>query len=378
MILDRERIREFDDISIKRNGSLSKLSDVVSKAKIADDYYLFVGLGGLGMETLAKLKSQMQRTFEIPKDRELPENIRLLAIDSDRHEIHAYSCGRDDKDLNEFTETFNLYENNMRIEFVLRNFPSEIIEWMDKDLCNHYIPTNEGCGAFRQIGRYMFFKQYSSLKKVIADKISSLVSLKRPDAKLNIYIISGLGGGTGSGIIIDIAYLIHSIVQQQNIDSTLTGCLFMPDIQYANWNDQYICNNLKRNCYAALMEIDNFIDTANFSSNYGSVEVNLQRPVFDRCLLLSAANEHDGQSVKDIKSKTQQTLNNFYIAALSTTEQGMSIESFLENLGSAVKVSVEDMNGVSSHTHFKIKEYEKIYEDSTKHGDYVGLHLNFK
>lgn len=97
--LTNEQLKKFDMIRIAKSGSLSGLSAAMNKSDMAENAYLFISLGGLGMETLAKLKSQIERTIKIPEGKDKPDNVDYLAIDSDDDGIKKYCTGRVNENL---------------------------------------------------------------------------------------------------------------------------------------------------------------------------------------------------------------------------------------------------------------------------------------
>ena len=68
-----------------------------------------------------------------------------------------------------------------------------------------------GAAGNRQIGRLMFSNAYEEIRALLFNKIDEMY-MKSTDGdgvgKLDFLIISGVAGGTGSGMIIDLAYNI--------------------------------------------------------------------------------------------------------------------------------------------------------------------------
>lgn len=356
-----EQLREFDKINIAKSGSLSRLSETIHKAETADNAYLFISLGGLGMGTLAKLKSQIERTFVIPEGKDRPDNVDFLAIDSDVEGIKDYLTGRVNESL-KINDIFNLFDPSMIAEFSAKKFPQEVKAWMDPELRDKYMPTGAGCGGFRQVGRYMLFNGYYDLKQVIDRKIRNLKAATSTmvNPKFIVYLICGLGGGTGSGMIVDAAYLVRSIVERYVIYTyKLVGCLMTADVQFGEITDSATREYLKKNCYCALKEIDSFIESANYSMNYGSQIVTSTERIFDNCILLTGRDETGSLIGAKSKDKVQSILNNFLIE-LSTKSDltnkdnsgNMTIDAFLDNSSVAIPIVVNNLS-YPKNAHFK-------------------------
>ena len=305
--LTNEQLKKFDMIRIAKSGSLSGLSAAMNKSDMAENAYLFISLGGLGMETLAKLKSQIERTIKIPEGKDKPDNVDYLAIDSDDDGIKKYCTGRVNENL-KTNNIYSLFDPSMVAVFTAKKFPPSVKAWMDPGLPEQYTPTGAGCGGFRQVGRYMIFNRYNDLKSNIEEKIKNLkaATASMINPKFIIYLICGLGGGTGSGTIIDATYLIRSCASQY-VSNTykLVGCLMTADVQFSEITDSATREYLKKNCYCALKEIDSFIESANYSMNYGSQIVTSTERIFDNCILLTGRDETGSLIGAKSKDKVQ-------------------------------------------------------------------------
>ena len=72
-----------------------------------------------------------------------------------------------------------------------------------------------GASGIRQAGRYLLFGEdaFQKLRNALYNKLQSLHNQIVDSAKeeLIVYIFAGVGGGTGSGTVIDIPYIVRKI-----------------------------------------------------------------------------------------------------------------------------------------------------------------------
>lgn len=336
--LTQDYLKKFDVINIAKNGSMSNFSDSIGKFKMADNNYLFVSLGGLGMEALARLKTEMARTVEIPEGFDKPANVEFLAIDSDRKTIEKRTSGDYECNLNGTNEVFEIFNNNLLAAWSLDNIDDSIKEWIDPRLFANYAPSGLGCGGIRQVGRYLLAGNRLALHNVITAKMNRLIGTN-PGKRLIVYIICGIGGGTGSGTVIDATYLIRKVNEVLRLPNTkIGGCLMLADVQYSDIADESVRKYLQHNCYAALKEINYFMGKPSYYLKYpDGYVVASDEQIFNTCILLSGLQQHHGTMATNSKNKCCEVLNNLLIdlctqSQLHQANGGtMPIDSFLDN-----------------------------------------------
>ncbi|MEK7813644.1 MAG: tubulin-like doman-containing protein, partial [Candidatus Desantisbacteria bacterium] len=158
----------------------------------------------------------------------------------------------------------------------------------------------EGAGQIRPYGRLGFFHRFdvisSKIKKacervtnpanhkIMLDKYGINVNFNN----VNIYIVNSLAGGTGSGIFLDVAFLVKHL--QQN--ARTIGFLILPRI----FGDVPRCD---ANGYAALMELDYYSYGHHFEVEWTPREpLSIPSPPFDYCYLMDGVNE-TGMTISD-------------------------------------------------------------------------------
>ncbi|MBQ9986078.1 MAG: hypothetical protein IJP38_07195 [Oscillospiraceae bacterium] len=248
-----------------------------------DQPTVIIGLGGLGCSTVNQLKRQIMK--RVNRDY---NTIRFLAIDSDERDLRQHDA------LSPGEETVCLFDLSIpALAAAPWAVPPHIKAWMNTE----YRPqlNGQGCGAIRQNGRFSLAVPavYDRVRSKLRDVICSARDVA-PGGGVNVILIAGISGGTGSGTFIDMAYLVQDVllcdIGMAKSCFDIRAYLYMPDVQYAIPG---VCRPaLDRNAYAALKELDYYMNIQKSGGVYkwpfaeGSVK-NSRYQVFDFCTLVS-------------------------------------------------------------------------------------------
>ena len=253
---------------------------------------VIIGLGGTGSDAVIRLKREVYSRLK-PDDVNavIPRynNIRYLLVDSDDSKVGKMT-GRV-SDIDKRTEYFSLANSAIKEIFsakeVLKNRPE--MQWLD------YEHISVGAGAIRQVGRFLLVDQARELYDKI--KATILSAVEKSMGELNVHICTGLSGGTGSGIFLDVCYMVREVLNELGRRANVCGYFFLPDV---NLNVPVITADswskyLKANGYAALKELDycmNFHGNKDrFKMNYGFKEIESRERPVDLCCLISTTDE---------------------------------------------------------------------------------------
>lgn len=221
---------------------------------------LIIGLGGTGTDTLLATKDTILNRFQL-KDKKLPDNIKLLALDTDEG-ILKKSRGTTKIASSEF-----VLLNDANISANLHDkskMPDFFKNWVNPSLM---IPDGakvgvKGAGGIRQIGRYLLISNYKKIYDAVSSHIKSVMTAAPGGTVTDIIILSGISGGTGSGTFIDMGYIVRKVCNDLVIGSLqkqITAYLYLPDVNLGNPDvpsDAY--DYIKCNGYAALKDLDYF------------------------------------------------------------------------------------------------------------------------
>lgn len=165
--------------------------------------FIFIGTGGMGKETVARIKylteeANMKNTF-------------FLGLDIDKR----YST--------DFTRdipmpSINVSNPAQEIEALLEN--EEFLKWWPK---GHQIYTSlsgsSAAGQIRINGRFALFSRYIKIKNEISSLIKqakNIADVDPEDDNIYVFLITSLGGGTGAGIFLDISFIIRNELGDRN------------------------------------------------------------------------------------------------------------------------------------------------------------------
>lgn len=277
---------------------------------------VIIGLGGTGAEVLVRTRRMLIDTFG---DLSRIPIVRFLYIDTDPQWWNEQTT-KVERDVQLMpTEYIDAQVHDARS--LLNNINSghqPNWKWLSVEQINvHHITS--GAGTIRQLGRLCFWFHYASIAERLRDVISNLIQSQHEDfmreqydidiqAGINIHVVAGLAGGTGSGMLLDLTYLVRKIchdlsLQDQSIE--INGYLVLPQA----FSDLAGANALA-NGYAVLKELNYYSYVPNpnaplaplfrvprWDADYLQDQVNRVQfegqPPFDHCYLLGLANPNN-------------------------------------------------------------------------------------
>ncbi len=250
---------------------------------------LLIGLGGTGLKTVAKVKEKLAPYL---KDTKL---IKFLVLDSDKNE-RALKVLAPDEYINIGVPGIGQILQNL-------DTPSNkyIKPWFPKDIPFKVMSGDEGAKQFRPIGRVYLFKNidkvFNQVDVVVKSLRAALVGPEDVSKTINVFMISSICGGTGSGILLDMAYIVRHVVEVENASPlNLQAFLILPTAFHPfPVKDETEKQHLFANGYGALKEIDYFMDpmrNTTFEVQYSETRrVSSSKQPFDVCYLIDDENE---------------------------------------------------------------------------------------
>ncbi|MBE0541771.1 MAG: hypothetical protein IH623_10335 [Verrucomicrobia bacterium] len=284
---------------------------------------LVIVIGGTGAEILAPNR---RRTIDEFGSMENVPMIRHLYIDTDprwyknQQSQVEKSIRLSDEDFVDiqFPGAAELYRGIKR-----GSYPH--YSWFDLQKLENLKSVTDGAGTVRQMARLAFWFHYSKIRDAIERQLDAL----RPDSVatymrtrhgtqlvegINIYIVAGLGGGTGSALWLETAYLVQKILLDKGITGSnqIVGYGVLPqaykDLSGANAlaNGYAVLKEL--NYYSYLYSPTNQLATVygepTWDADYLRDTVNRvtfkRQPPFKYCYLVDSRNEYVDLHRKDI------------------------------------------------------------------------------
>lgn len=185
---------------------------------------LIIGLGGTGSLALQYIKRKIRERLEYYKVGSFPKKIpfiEYLVLDTTAQEEMIEKFPED--------EFFNMGHKNISRIISGLEFQSDynILKWFPRGLDPGQIDS--GAGGIRHIGRLCFFLSQPEIANRIKNKIKNITyypEIKRflnehlrnlmieEGSTINLHIVTSLCGGTGSGCLLDTAYLVKHIISE--------------------------------------------------------------------------------------------------------------------------------------------------------------------
>lgn len=248
---------------------------------------IVIGLGGTGLKTVVSLKRK------IPKDARTL--LKFFCIDSDKNEVL----------INELEPDEYLNVSVPGVSSIVGNLRSESAEfirpWFPSNLNFKVVSGDEGAKQFRPMGRLYLFRNVDKVFNAI-DMATKQLRAKFADVKIasktiNVYLISSTCGGTGSGMLLDVAYIVRKVIEEENaIPALIKGILFLPTAFHPfPISDEAEKKHIFANGYATLKEIDFYMNPNNESEykvQFSKTRVvSSKKQPFDVCYLIDDENE---------------------------------------------------------------------------------------
>lgn len=240
---------------------------------------LFIGLGGTGKDILMRFRKRLYDEYGMANEK----FATFLVIDTD---------DQSDVPQGEKPEAYNhLALRRNEGEFIkctidpaaFKGILSKVRDEHDRRYLNWLHPQVEqlippgalekGAGTYRQAGRLSFFRKYDNIRAQIIKHFRDMLSHAtthpetvfngRPgqvyDDRLEVVIITSLAGGTGSGMFIDVAYLVRHILETEpdfgHLESSHSTLIAILPTIFAK-SDSNLAGRFRQNAYASLLEME--------------------------------------------------------------------------------------------------------------------------
>jgi len=263
---------------------------------------VIVGVGQKGLEVLQVLREAVVDRFGSMSA--LP-NLRLLYLDTDPDAVHAATHDGAGP-LLEVGESYLARLNRPSHYLKLRDGRMSVDAWFNPKLL-YRIPRNPLTTGIRALGRLAFVDNYRTIASRLRTELETSTKPEtlsganrhtRLGMRTNyprVYVVAGLGGGTGGGMFLDVAYVCRSLLRHLGyINPDVVGLFLVPGTE--RLDKQGARTVAVGNAYAALTELHHFTrPDVTFSFRYDDREAKLKDrdPPFGRTILMGLEPEGD-------------------------------------------------------------------------------------
>lgn len=249
--------------------------------------FIFIGTGGMGKETVARIKYLTEEASI--------KNIFFLGLDIDKK--YSTDLTRDIPIPN-----MSVQYPQQQIGALVENENKKFLQWWP---LGHKIPVplsgSYGAGQIRINGRFALFSNYTRIKEKISGIIKqaeSIADVDPDDDVILVFLITSLGGGTGAGTFIDLSFMIRNELGDRH---RLYGVLYDGTITRA------FAEKTLHLSYAAMSEVEYWLQNhekydMEFSGGEKLSGTDVGTRLLDIVFLIQAETT-DGKSFRHTKEK---------------------------------------------------------------------------
>jgi hypothetical protein len=272
-----------------------------------------IGLGSAGREALGCLRKAMCKRW----GQGGLQNVRLLLVDADPDELRQATLGDADTALRG-GETFlaRLQRPSQYLKHGLQR--QTLARWLDPDLLSLLPRDQTTPNGWRPLGRLAFANHAGAIASRLAAELEASTDERTLAAaaeqtglglrtnRPRVYIVTSLGGGSGGGMLLDVAYAARQRLQRMGYrQPDVVGLFLLPAVHRAGTKARGTAN-----AFAALTELRYFSAPGTvFSAAYdqGPTVVD-PAPPFSRCVLLPLPREEEPASLHELANLTSEFL----------------------------------------------------------------------
>ena len=271
---------------------------------------ILIGLGGTGKEVLLRIRRQFVEKYGSINDFPI---LSYLYIDTDNAPSEESGIARErdllinDIDFQPSEKIFNPV-NPSDYMHRIHDVP-HIKKWLNTTAEIGKLGTmNTGAGQIRPAARLAFYHNFDEINSKLGSAKSKITDSRSINfvkdkhkiknvntEKINVYVITSVSGGTGSGMYIDFGFLLRNLFKNQAI----TTCyIVLPKIFQGYGKERVFAN-----AYAALQELEHYNLKNTFSVSWKKNEPHSFQPgVYDDVYLIDGENLKN-LSLSDISSR---------------------------------------------------------------------------
>lgn len=302
---------------------------------------LYIGLGGTGMNALLHTKKMFVETYG-----EVPPMIGFLGIDTDGGVYKKQLPSKDGPITLAPNEQLPILVNNARDAYLTSR---EHFSWVPENNVFALVAMTKGAGQIRTNGRFALtcnFEEVTNKVKEVVGRITAAHILDNAKynaniaAEVEVHLVFSVGGGTGAGTFINMAYIIKHALPK----CKLTGYAVLPDVFESMSN--YGMERVKPNAYGCIADLDWFMHlkgTEHLQFDYVTAKQSITGAPFNAFFFIDNKNEK-GDSYNNVEQ-----LSEMISLALVTSagELADSVTSVTDN----VEKSIMNGDGMVGNKH---------------------------
>lgn len=227
---------------------------------------LFIGLGGAGCFAVAEFAQKVRnhgsninnKFIYLDTDGAIREYYPFIKNSSDFIALGGSSKQKGHSIQNIINDSIAIVTDKDKSDVVKRKH-LRFLQWYDTNIVSNEELT-KGAEGIRMMSRTMLFALYETIYKEIKNRMSYRDPVTNEEKPRKIFLVSGTCGGTGSGCVIDVLYMLAKISKDLNFAATelpVNLLLVMPQ-GYINGTktNSSLYTSYRTNAYAIVDEIN--------------------------------------------------------------------------------------------------------------------------
>ena len=309
----------------------------MSKVNKKNTPVLMLGLGGTGADAILRLKHDFSNRFVTEQRFDgsfegKPPSTEFLVIDTD-----SCAAGVRRNGIALENDEFLFVGGNLSQVFGAIGNKPYVAEWLDEKV-KSLMADGNGSAACRQAARLLLFNKVNEVLSRLADKLHRLNAGAFAGEAIKVKLIAGTAGGTGSGLLLDVAYLLKYLAEQLPCRIDVEAYLMLPDVtieRIGAFNPPLV-RHFRVNGYSLLKELDYWMNAAAETgvtmrqsySEYLSV-IWKGRP-FDEVYLMGARNDQ-GDAIRNAYEHNLAAISEYLVQRCAAHDIDYGIISGMHN-----------------------------------------------
>ncbi|PHS12475.1 MAG: hypothetical protein COA78_08360 [Blastopirellula sp.] len=307
---------------------------------------LFLTIGGTGSRLAALLDHQYRDLYAA--DQQQPW-LKTIVLDTDTRDLEQVRQGLR-------LPGTNIVATPLRRPQAYRNAPERLTRSLSRRWL-YNIPHSLATEGLRPLGRLAYIDHFLEIKQQIVDRLreaikaATVAAENDPSLTINstqprVVVVGSISGGTGSGMILDIAFLAKSILEEMGLESKSVETYLLHSTQRGG-EEQDLA---KANALACLTELNHYAKLQNYpgDSSTGSATVEYTAETENSFRLISLGN---GLSNAEYEDQLKQISHLLFLQ--TRCEVGGYIEKLFhtdERLNSEASIATAAIHSVAPQT----------------------------
>lgn len=330
---------------------------------------LLIGLGGTGVKAILDAKKMFYENYG-----EIPPMIGFIGIDTDRPYLSSVSIEANDGtkiSLNASEQLCISVDDPLLIYNNKKG--TRLFDWLPGCNSNGLSALSIGAGQMRSNGRFAVTVNENKIEQFINHKMTEVNNASIIDnndydllsAETEVHMVFSLGGGTGSGTFLNIAYLLKRIFPKIK----LSGYAVLSDV-FRTMVPGAMSARVKTNGKGAIMDLDYLVhlspDSESFRLKWMNNSDEITSRAFDALYFIDNRNENN-----DMFDNVDPICEMIALAIVTSVgELGVALDSVSDNVSKLIADGAMDIKNKKAWVAsfgcaeiiFDGKKLAKVYE----------------